>query len=88
MGVTGITDIGQARWDNPCEREHQGNPGLFDFGNFGNFSFGNFGNFINFGNIVIQQNITVQIGDITLNPTINANGGNAIFNVSGFNFSF
>jgi hypothetical protein len=62
--------------------EHQGTPGLFNFGNFGNF--------INFGNIAIQQNITVQIGDITLNPTINANGGNATasFNVSGFNFSF
>ena len=39
--------------------EHQGNqgtPGLFDFGNFGNFGI------VNFGNIVIQENIAVQIG--------------------------
>jgi hypothetical protein len=47
-----------------AEREHQGNQGLFDFGNIGGSSFGNFGfgNIINFGNIVIQQNIAVQIG--------------------------
>jgi hypothetical protein len=44
---------------------NQGNQGLFDFGNFGNFSFGNFGslgNIVNFGNIVIEQNIALQIG--------------------------
>ena len=47
-----------------AERNH-GNQGLFDFGNFGNFSFGNFGslgNIVNFGNIVIQENIVEQVG--------------------------
>jgi hypothetical protein len=58
--------------------EHQGNqatPGLFDFGNFGNFSFGNFGNIgniVNFGNIVIEQNIALQIG-----VAVGGVGGNA-----------
>ncbi|WP_157088112.1 hypothetical protein [Bradyrhizobium jicamae] len=44
--------------------ENQGNQGLFDFGNIGSFSFGNFsfGNIINFGNIVIQPTIALQIG--------------------------
>ena len=47
---------------------HQGNQGnqgnQFDFGNIGSFSFGNFsfGNIINFGNIVIQPTIALQIG--------------------------
>ena len=43
-----------------------GEPGEsgFDFGNIGSFSFGNFsfGNIINFGNIVIQPTIALQIG--------------------------
>jgi hypothetical protein len=43
---------------------NQGNQGLFDFGNFGSFSFGNFsfGNIVNFGNIVIQPTIALQVG--------------------------
>ena len=55
------------------------------------------------GGLTGNQN-AVTLGNITLNPTINANGGNAtasglgsnatggagggVFNVSGFNFSF
>ena len=40
---------------------NQGNQGLFDFGSFsfGNFSFGNI---VNFGNIVIQPTIALQVG--------------------------
>jgi hypothetical protein len=43
---------------------NQGNQGLFDFGNIGSFSFGNFsfGNIVNFGNIVIQPTIALQVG--------------------------
>jgi hypothetical protein len=43
---------------------NQGNQGLFDFGNIGSFSFGNFsfGNIVNFGNIVIQPIIALQVG--------------------------
>ena len=42
-----------------------GEPGnQFDFGDIGSFSFGNFsfGNIINFGNIVIQPTIALQVG--------------------------
>ena len=54
------------------------------------------------GGLSGNQN-TITLGNITLDPTINANGGNAtasnqsnatggagggVFNVSGFNFSF
>ena len=51
-----------------CCHGHHGNQGnqgnQFDFGNIGSFSFGNFsfGNIVNFGNIVIQPTIALQIG--------------------------
>jgi len=42
------------------QQGQQAQQGLFDFGNFGNINFG--GNIDNFGNIVIEQNIALQIG--------------------------
>jgi hypothetical protein len=45
---------------------NQGNQGL-DFGNIGSFSFGNSvsGNIVQFGNIVLQPTIALQIGVAT-----------------------
>ena len=53
--LTGLMGMGEGNGHHG-HLEHQGNqgtPGLFDFGNFG---------IVNFGNIVIQENIAVQIG--------------------------